>query len=788
MPSSARGIRAGSAYIELYANDNRLVRGLKRAEKRLRAFGASVRQIGARLVGIGASVGAGLAISTRIFANFDDRMRVVRAVTGATEQQFQALREEAKRLGRTTSFTASQVAEAMTELGRAGFDPQAILGSTEAVLALARATSTELPRATEIAGAALRGFTLPVDQMGRVTDVLTATANKSAQTLEDLFEAFKPVAPIAVEAGESIEDIAAAIGVLANNGIKGSLAGNALARAYKNLSNESRQTELRRIGVEAVDASGNLRPLADILNDLARATQGLGSAQRLSIFETLFGRGQAAALKLASSAQAFDVLRDEIKQAAGIAIQTAEEMDAGIGGAFRRLLSAVEGIAIAIGEAIEQPIRRAAEAITKIAGWITKVVNQNRALVTTILKVTAVVIGVGIAFIVAGAAIIGLGLVFGSITMIITGVGTAIGILGSVLAALLSPIGLVITAVVGLGAALLYVAGAGTKALSWLSNQFGQLRATVTKVMGGIADALAVNDLSLAAQILWLSLKLIWQKGVAVLNSVWLEAKQFFVGTAQKMWYGAVAAAEIGFHTIEVAWIETTSFLSKTWTRFSSGFKKIWETATSFVAKRMLEIQGLFDSSLDVDAAKKSVDEQLVGRLDELESGAKQKLNEREQNRKHQRDQAKTTHEGTISEIGRQYEEAQQSLDDQTNKKVEQTQQALEEAKHQLDEAITEAARKRTELEEREGANVGENGAPDSIDSLITRVQKQLAGLGSSLDRSGATVRGTFNAAAIQGLASVSDADERTARATEETAQHTKKIARAASDGGLAFT
>src|SRR5690606_20951639 len=115
--------------------------------------------------------------------------------TGATEQEFGSLREEAKRLGAETSFSARQVADAMAELGRAGFTPTQILASTEAVLALSRATDTELARATEIAGAALRGFNLDVTEMGRVTDVLTATANGSAQTLEDLFEAFKPVAP-----------------------------------------------------------------------------------------------------------------------------------------------------------------------------------------------------------------------------------------------------------------------------------------------------------------------------------------------------------------------------------------------------------------------------------------------------------------------------------------------------------------------------------------------------------------------------------------------------------------
>jgi TP901 family phage tail tape measure protein len=723
-------------------------------------------------------------ISTRVFAGFDDRMRVVRAVTGATEQQFESLRDEAKRLGRTTSFTAGQVADAMTELGRAGFDPQAILDSTESVLALARATATDLPRATEIAGAALRGFNLPATEMGRVSDVLTATANKSAQTLEDLFEAFKPVAPIANEAGEGIEDVAAAIGILANNGIKGSLAGNALARAYKNLANESRQAELRRIGVEAVDASGNLRPLADILNDLARATQGLGSAERLSIFESLFGRGQAAALKLASSAQAFDVLRDEIRRSAGIAVQTAQtadQMDAGIGGAFRRLLSAAEGIAIAVGEAIEQPVRRAADALAKVAGWITKVVNRNRELIATIAKVTAIVLGVGLALVVAGAAIVGLGAVFGSLATIVAGVGAAIGVIGTVLGALLSPIGLVVAAVVELGGALLVSTGVAGEALDWLGEQFGRLRDRATKVVEGIANALATGDVALAAEILWLSLKLIWQKGVAALNSVWLTARNFFITTAQKMWFGALAAAQIVWHALEVAWIETTSFLSKTWTRFTTGFKKIWESATSFVAKRMLEIQGLFDSSLDVEAAKRGIDEQLESRLAELDAEGQQRLDQRERRRQRQREQSAVLNEATLAEIGRQFEEAQENLKQATDESLQETQRQLDEARAKLDEAIERASRQREEQEE-------EPSSPRRTpQDLLDEFQDRIAGLGQTIAR-GVTVRGTFNAAAAQGLLGSADAQERTADATEQTARNTKRLVAAARNGGLVFT
>jgi len=776
--AGAQGIRAGRAFVELGVSD-KLTAGLKRAQRRLKAFGASVRAVGAGLVKIGAGVGAGFAISTRVFARFDDRMRVVQAVTGATQKQFAALREEAKRLGRTTSFTAAQVADAMSELGRAGFQPTAILTSTQSVLALARATDTELPRATEIAGAALRGFNLDMTQMARVTDVLTATANSSAQTLDDLAEGLKPVAPIAVEAGSSIEDTAAALAVLANNGIKGSLAGTALARAFKNLSTEAKQAELGRIGVAAVDATGNLRPLADILNDLARATKGLGSAKRLSIFESLFGRGQAAALKLASSATAFDDLKERIVKSAGVAVKTAEQMDAGIGGAFRRLFSAIEGIGIAIGEAIEKPVRAAAAALTKVAGFITLVVNKNRELIATVAKVTAIVLGVGVALVIAGAAIAGVGAVFGSLATIAATASAAIGAIGSALAAMLSPIGLVVAAVVGLGVVIIKYTGAGGAVLDWLGDRFGALRDLVIKVIGGIRDALTAGDLKLAGKILWLSLKLEWQKGVAAISGIWLKAKEFFIDIAQKMWFGAVAAAEIGFHALEVAWIETTSFLSKTWTRFTSGFAKVWAVASAVVSKGLAELRGLFDSSFDVKAAKAKIDQKLAMRFEQIDTQRRDALGSRERRRREARRRAKQLNDATLAGINDKFDKARGALKNKTDVALSKTQQQLADAQKALDDALAKAARER-------GAK-GKEGAPSGgPGDVLAGLKDRLAGIAGAI-ASKVEVSGTFSALAASGFAGPAKAAERTATATEQVAKNTKRLVDATRSGTLTF-
>jgi hypothetical protein len=244
------------------------------------------------------------------------------------------------------------------------------------------------------------------------------------------------------------------------------------------------------------------------------------------------------------------------------------------------------------------------------------------------------------------------------------------------------------------------------------------------------------------------------------------------------MWYGALAAAEIVFHALEVAWIETTAFLAKTWTNFTTGFQMIWEEATSWVAKRMLEIQGIFDSSLDVDAAKKNVDNQLESRLVELENQAQRDVAAREKQRAAQRSQASQEHEGTMAVIGQGFEDAQKALKDKTDAQLKESQKDLDDAKQKLADAIAEAKRKREAVQPT---------APGRMpDDLMSRFEDGIASLSDLMGRQ-VSVRGTFNAAALSGLGAGNDAADRTAKATEQTAKNTKKVADAIANGGLTF-
>ena len=122
-----------------------------------------------------------MALAKRVFAGFDDQMRAVQAVLGATGAEFDLLNEKAKTVGRITSYRAAQVAGAVLELGRAGFAALQIDAAIASVLALARPTGTELPTAAKIAAGTLRAFGLEADQMGHVADVMVATANNAAR-------------------------------------------------------------------------------------------------------------------------------------------------------------------------------------------------------------------------------------------------------------------------------------------------------------------------------------------------------------------------------------------------------------------------------------------------------------------------------------------------------------------------------------------------------------------------------------------------------------------------------
>jgi uncharacterized protein YukE len=367
------------------------------------------------------------AVSFNVFKGFEAEMSKVKAVSGATAEEFKALSQNAKDLGASTMFSASQVAELQTEFAKLGFTATEITKVTESTLALAQASGSDLARAAEVAGSTLRAFGLDASETGRVTDVMAKSFSTSALGMDTFAESMKYVAPVAKSAGMSIEETSAMLAVLANNGIKGSAAG----------------TALRRI-ISEIGASG--KPTSEAIADLA--SQGLNLADA----KDEVGRSaQSALLILAEGVQQIKPLTKEFENSAGAAKEMADIMGDNAFGAGKRLESAMEGLGISIGEIVAEAVVPMIEGFAKLAGKLNKMSPSA--------KKTAVVFGAILAAIGPLMFLIG-GLIRNFVLLravmiksnITTKTATALQrIYNMVLRA--NPIGLVITAVVALAAA-----------------------------------------------------------------------------------------------------------------------------------------------------------------------------------------------------------------------------------------------------------------------------------------------------------------------------------------------
>jgi TP901 family phage tail tape measure protein len=505
-------IRAGCAFVELFADDSMLVRTLRRAESQVIKFGNHLKTIGRRLMTLGLAMSIPFAASVKTFAAFDDMMRAVKAAVGATEKEFEHLTAKAKTLGRTTSFTAVQVAAAMLELARAGFNPTNIDVAIASLLDLARATGTELAEATEIAVNSMYSFELTATDMTRVCDVMVAAANGAAMTLEDLGYSMSYCAPIAKEYGITLEDTCKIIGALSNYGIKASQAGTTFRRILTNLADVDIQKRLRGFGVEVVDVdTGNMREVSEVLRDLGRATERMPKDKKLTLFKELFGLWAIAGGAKLTVAQ-FDYLIEEIDKANGAAQRTAQEMDAGIGGSLRRMWAVIEGVAIALGGALAPSLKQVTDWWRMAMGGVIAYIDKNQELVVETVKYISIIIGVGAALVTLSLGFLAVGKTIALVAMSFAGMARVIlsvyGLIGGIFNTIRFVAGSFIAVFGGIASALGAVVSLITGVMSGLLSVFFTLGATIISVMATVAHVVLIiivaiiRDLFLVARAL----------------------------------------------------------------------------------------------------------------------------------------------------------------------------------------------------------------------------------------------------------------------------------------------
>ena len=370
-------------------------KAMKKAQRSIGKFGASMKRTGANLtrnvtlpiIGLG-------AIAVKTFATFEQSMLKVKAVSGATAEEFKTLQNSARELGATTMFTASQVADLQFELAKLGFDTDQIDKAQASILALSQATTFDLAESGKVVAATLNSFNLEASESARIADVFALASSNAAIDMEKLSVALPKVGAIAGALDQSVESLTAKMMTLADRGVEASKMGTSLRRIFLELSNKGITLE------DALDA-------INTAIDPAKKSM------------ELFGMVAAnAGLILAQNTNETDKYEKQLLKASGTAIKMANIMDSGVSGSLRRLKSASEDVAIELGQMLIPLLNDMISLIKKgIAFW--KGLDQDT-------RNTAVA----------------LGLVAASIGPLLTVLGTLV----TAFAMLMTPIGLVIAA------------------------------------------------------------------------------------------------------------------------------------------------------------------------------------------------------------------------------------------------------------------------------------------------------------------------------------------------------
>lgn len=363
----------GSLRIQLELSAAKLNATLRSTKQKLQGWGSETNSIiqknSTALTGLGigfSAVGAAItglgAISVKTFMDFEQQMKNVQSVSSATDAEFRQMTQHAKQLGETTVFTAREAAEAMYYLGSAGYTASQQMASTAAILDLAAATQSNLAETTQLTVSALKAFQLPADEASRVTNVFAATISSSQATLERLGTSMPYVATTFNLLGYSVEDAAAALGIMYDNGLQASMAGTRLRAMLNQLLDPSKKAAetIEALGLNIEDVNPATHSLVEIVRQFENV--GLGAADAAKIFGA---RAEGMTILVQAGADELERMTEKITGTNRAAEMAQMQLDS-LAGDIKLLKSAVEGAAISVGEALAPAVRDLTRFLTKL--------------------------------------------------------------------------------------------------------------------------------------------------------------------------------------------------------------------------------------------------------------------------------------------------------------------------------------------------------------------------------------------------------------------------------------
>ena len=590
------------------------------ALQKIGQFGDKLQAVGDKVSGVGEDLtksvtvplaGIGTA-AVATAANFESSMSQVQATMGITKDSMSTVNGEtvntmdtlsalAKQMGSETAFSASECAEALNYLALAGYNTQEMCDTLPTVLNLAAAGGIDLASASDMVTDAMSALGMGTDEATTMVDQMAKTSSTTNTSVAQLGDAILTIGATAKSVKGDTAELNTALGILANNGIKGAEGGTHLRNVILSLQNPTDKAAacMEQLGVDVYDSEGNMRSLNDVLSDLNTSMDGMTAAEKSNIIATIFNKTDLAAVNalLANTGESWDTLQQSITDSGGAAQQMADTQLDNLQGQLTILKSALEGLAISIGELLMPVIKNIVAGIQSFVDWLNSLDEGTK---QTIVTIGLIVAAVGPVLIVIGKVVSAVGTILSVVSKIgpvIGAVKTAATGLFTVLAA--NPIGLVVAAIAALIAIFVTlwnncegfrefwinlwenIKAAAVAVWEALSSFFlGAWEAIVNlaqTIWGGIGDFFSGlwEAISTTAQAVWSAigefLSGLWTGIVSTAQAIWGGITEFFSG----LWEGIRSVAE-------TVWNAISGFLSGLWTGIVTTAQTIWSGISTF--------------------------------------------------------------------------------------------------------------------------------------------------------------------------------------------------------------
>ncbi|WP_251389794.1 phage tail tape measure protein [Mediterraneibacter agrestimuris] len=624
---------------------------------KLENVGNSISGVGKKMMPISTAVG-GLGIAAvKTAADFDSAMSQVAAVSGATGDDLQALRDKAREMGEKTKFSASEAAQAMNYMAMAGWKSKDMISGIDGVMNLAAASGEDLATTSDIVTDALTAFGLTAADSGHFADILAAASSNANTNVSMMGETFKYCAPIAGALGFSAEDTAEAIGLMANAGIKSSQAGTALRTIMNNLAGDVKISgqAIGDVTIATTNADGSMRSLSDILADCRTAFGHLTESEKAQAAESLVGKNAMSGFLALMNAAPADIekLSGAIDNCDGTAEKMAATMQDNLMGQLTILKSQLEELAISFGEMLMPAIR---SIVTKIQEFVDKLNGMDEGTREMVLKIGLLVAAIGPFLVILGTTISKIGTAmkgfvqlangFSKLKVAVQGGTGLFGKLGAAIGGISAPVVAVVAVIGTLVAAFLHLWNTNEGFREAIIGTWNTIKETVSTFCQGIVDRL--NALGFSFKDITEVLSAVWNGFCSLLAPVFEGAFQaiatvlstvlnvitgildvfigLFTGNWSQMWNGVKtifssvwegikgvlsAAVTIIQGVVDVffgwfgtswsgVWTNIKTFFEGIWNGIVAFFSGIWETITNVVQTGIMLIGSILSAAFDI--------------------------------------------------------------------------------------------------------------------------------------------------------------------------------------------